>query len=236
MKERPIIFNTEMIKAILDDRKTQTRRVIKSQPTPELDRIEDYGEIMGGGWLPTSKSGKIGIFTPPRYKCPYGKIGDRLWVRETLRESSIGSDYSHVAGYAEALPTEPGNKSDLRFYPNASVRKDGKLVDWFDVVKRKRFDVKPRPVISSIFMPRWASRIDLEITDIRVERVQDISWEDLLFEGYKHEWYDNDNRRDFPTMTKMLEWFIPLWDSINVKRGYGWNENNWVWVIDFRRI
>ena len=80
MKERPVIFNTDMVKAILDGRKTQTRRVIKSQPTPEPDKIEYYGDI-GWGWIPTSKSGKIGIFNPPGYKCPYGSFEEYNFLR-----------------------------------------------------------------------------------------------------------------------------------------------------------
>jgi len=228
VKERPILMNTESVGGILGNRKTQTRRVIKPQPDYSILKKGVVFEahkcpVLGPVHLGRKEWGLYGKPYQPTavpcfaYDCPYGKIGDKLWVRETLREASIGSDYSHVAGYAEALPTEPGNKPDLRFYPDASVRKDGKLVDWFNVVKRKRPDVKPRPVISSIFMPRWASRITLEITDIRGERVQDISWNDLVAEGYPMENCINRPSIKYATMSALLEWFIPLWNSINAK-------------------
>ena len=185
IKERPIIFNTEMVKAILDGRKTQTRRVIKSQPTPEPDRFEYYGEKLGWGWLPTSKSGKIGIFTPPRYYCPYGKIGDRLWVRET---------WSHGCN----------DFGTNRF--TVHYRADG-------------LDHKGHRWSPSIFMPRKRSRITLEITDIRVERIQDISEQDAIAEGVIVPKALEILAGVYgPTAgSKYIVAFRDLWDSINAK-------------------
>ncbi len=212
MKERPIIFNTEMVQAILDNRKTQTRRVIKPQPTPEPDRIEYYS-IPGWGWMPTSKSGKIGIFNPVSYKCPYGKIGDRLWVRETwcafIKEHIIDSPYAY--------------KADMRNAESEECRQEyirlGYTYQW-----------KP-----SIHMPRIASRITLEITDIRGERVQGISPLDAKDEG-AISWF-MDKKLSFKKSDKPYPVFAfqKLWDSINAKRGYPFKDNSWVWVIQFKK-
>ena len=186
MKERPIIFNTSMVRAILDGRKTQTRRAIKSQPlsffgqwypTPWTERSKYYG---------TEKHFRKGM---PIDFCPYGIPGDWLWVREAWA-SFKGDIYYRAEGSNNARIEE--------------------TVGW-----------KP-----SIFMPRWASRIDLEITDIRVERVQDIIFGNICNEGLS---YTEDSKGLFN------DW-IALWNSINAKRGYGWDVNPWVWVISFRRI
>ncbi len=203
-KERPIIFNTEMVKAILDGRKTQTRRVIK---------IPEYGRIKLGTLINDDSSVSIcydlsGCADWKSLKCPYGKIGDRLWVRETwavmgdniIRYKADGKDY-----FFNAMP----KKIENTLYKHGS--------NW-------------RP---SIFMPYLASRINLEIIDIRVERMQDISWDDLVAEGYPMENCINRPSIKYATMSALLEWFIPLWNSINAKRGYGW-VNSWVWAVTFK--
>ena len=184
MKERPIIFNTEMVKAILEGRKTQTRRVIKPQPGYDLG-YQDCGNgfaIQVGADYPDNKEDE-------RY-CPYGQAGDKLWVREA---------------FVQCISTKihPG--------PNFVYRADTSKEAQED------YGYKWKP---SIHMPRLASRITLEITDIRVERVQDITLQDKWNEGYPPE----------------IGRFQDLWDSINEKRGFGWDTNPWVWVIEFKRI
>ncbi|KKL63044.1 hypothetical protein LCGC14_2179100, partial [marine sediment metagenome] len=216
----PIIFNTEMVKAILDNRKSQTRRVIKPQPTPEPDRIEYYGEKIGWGWVPTSRSGKIGIFKPPGYKCPYGEIGEKMWVRETWAKVGDNEDDIHGSRYC-------GSYGSVYF--KADYLPSDDHLKW-----------KP-----SIFMPRWASRIDLEITDIRVERVQDIKERDCESEGIEVAesigdyagalWTARTEKATF-NFSNAQSAFQYLWDSINAKRGYGWKVNPFVWVIDFKEI
>jgi len=185
MKERPIIFSASMVRAILEDRKTQTRRVIKPQPTGELAGIAGV---------------KVGFLKyEPRYiwrdehgeltkwlRCPYGDPGDRLWVRETRWRGG---------GYAA---TDPPNLAN-----------EGK--------------------VPSIFMPRWASRITLEITGVRAERIQDISMHDALSEGAEP------LHSDFHDGSHCIGWFKRIWDSINAKRGFGWDANPWVWVIEFKK-
>lgn len=182
MKEHPILFSGEMVRAILDGRKTQTRRVIT--PRPVSWDSEPIYNTSARGWH--FKGGE-----KYKYKCPYGIPGDRLWVRET---------------WHEATP-EPGF-----------------LV--YRATYRWPQDFKWKP---SIFMPREASRITIEVTDIRVERVQDISDEDVLAEGFRM-----DNTAIFSRGYQGAMQI--LWDSINAKRGFGWNANPWVWVVSFKVI
>ena len=180
-----------MVKAILDDRKTQTRRVIKPQPKNPT--------WTGTKWVDSGNDDTRHY----DIKCPYGETGNYLWVRETW---SYGcNDFGT-------------NRFTVHY------RADG-------------LDHKGHRWSPSIFMPRKRSRINLEITDIRVELIQDISWEDLLAEGYPQPKKGITKESIiYPTTTKMLEWFIPLWDSINAKRGYGWEVNPFVWCITFKKV
>ena len=180
MKERPILFSGEMVRAILDDRKTMTRRVVKPQPEQDTDCPYHIG---------------TGIERKARI-CPYGKPGDRLWVRETFCDRNNNGEQ-----------IKPLYRSDGQEYQDG----DGRL-----------FEPKWKP---SIFMPRWASRITLEITNVRVERLQDISNKDIESEGACGR----------ACVTHRLT-FKQLWDSINSKRGYSWESNPWVWVVEFERI
>ena len=192
MKERPILFSTENVKAILDDRKTQTRRVIKPQPPVSVNILPN---ALKGEWWWYEHQGRR-----PQIKCPYGQVGDRLWVRETIY-CDWGGEWRYKAGDA---PVKGGDFDKGEYF-------DGD-------------DMSPRP---SIFMPRWASRITLEITDTRVERLQEITEEDVLEEG---------SIKGLPVATGYANNFKWLWNSLNAKRGYGWDFNPWVWVISFRRI
>lgn len=219
MKERPILFSSEMVKAILEGQKTMTRRIMKVQPPNDggnyqafrvLDGYKsDIGKIR---WI--NKDCLAYCVNTPHFSLPYGEIGDRLWVRETWYYEE------HMHDSTEGTPDLPGDlyshrlvfKADCPDYPvNVGVGQHG----W-------------RP---SIFMPRWASRITLEITDIRAERLQDITEEDAEREGVSDEWpilpvYDTAKKR-----------FRNLWDSINGgKPGKTWQDNPWVWVVEFRRF
>ena len=179
MKERPIIFNTEMVKAILDGRKTQTRRPIKPQP-----RV-------------TNKANDFFITLGMVEECPFGKVGDRLYVRETI-----------------ALNRNPNNLravSPMYRADNSPVKMD---CGFYKFPKGN--------TCSSIHMPRWASRITLEITDVRVERLQDINAEDSLAECVK--W---DGMYEHPRDN-----FIHLWNSIYKN----WADNPWVWSIEFKLL
>ncbi len=194
-KERPILFNSEMVRAILDGRKIQTRRVIK--PQPRLPLVKTYG----GYWRNDYSVELLDqADASQKWNCPYGKIGDRLWVRETFRPYSCGYDSK--------------TKSPVEY--KAAMFNSQSDINWK----------------SSRYMPKWAARIWLEITGIRVERVQDIDAVEAEAEGMRRPKRLCPDRHD----EYILERFQRLWDSINTKRGFGWDENPWVWVIEFKRI
>ena len=227
MRERPIIFSAPMVRAILDGRKTQTRRVVK-----RLKMHADHGEPQ---WetarndasyapIPCLKvtydgCGIAGMETTHRHWCPYGVPGDRLWVRETWCKTRNRFLYR-----ASCADDKPSANTD----------------DW-DAPTDDRW----RP---SILMPRKASRLTLEITGVRVERVQAISEEDAIAEGVQTHaqhygvpeeklygttpWYRYDGRACSAMSAK--ESYMTLWESINGKGS--WAENPWVWVVEFKRV
>jgi len=208
MKEKPIIFSGPMVRAILDGRKTMTRRVVKLQPVPEPARFEIWSRA-DGLWYPCSNSGRTGIgnWGGPRWRCPFGIPGDHLWVRETWADTSKECPRCPVS-YRATWPPED---------------EEGRCFKWK----------------SSRFMPRWASRITLEVTGVRVERLQDITEEDAKEEGvYQRceEWLPTDADPNGYAYVMAADAFRTLWDSINSRRGFGWDANPWVWVISFRRV
>lgn len=253
MKERPILFNSEMVRAILDGMKTQTRRVIR--PVPEWED-EDPQECEDAKWADYSDwhrwhfSSFDHVALKNFRKCPYGKTGDHLWVRETFR---IGA-WERVKGASEpfgykfafdykaspelnSTPWIHCSFGDGDEYENQSINDfqkaeiKGHPLVWRDGEKELNWERGHSPCRwrPSIHMPRWASRIQLKITDVRVERVQEITGADVLAEGIRTGTFE------------MAGWqyineFKDLWNSINKKRGYGWNENPWVWVVEFERI
>ena len=218
MKERGMIFNADMVRAILDGRKTQTRRIMKPQPEP-CPR--------GGHWWPSNvfktmlhvedemQNGKGGWGGLAGDACPFGDLGDRIWVRETWAEAGASAPDLKLyrANYPEHVPS---------IYENVPLAEE---IRW----------------TPSIHMPRWASRILLEITDVRVERLNAISEEDAEAEGIDMEaLYDSQDCYDCiadhnmtgrPTVTGAFKY---LWESIYGEEG--WKSNPWVWVIEFKRV
>lgn len=226
LKERPILFSAPMVRAILDGRKSQTRRVMKHQPPDDvapitvaryhptiIDRHGDEapGDEVFGAY---SEDGVWGC------KCPYGEPRDRLWVRETWR------------GVVEINP--PGKTTELgvaRYVPDQEYCR---RVEYQATHER---DSEPwRP---SIHMPRWASRITLEITGVRAERLQSISEDDAIAEGVDGPMCAAAVGRA-PSRHKLLpaavHGYAHLWDSLNSGRGQGWDTNPWVWVVEFKRV
>lgn len=209
MKERPILFSAPMVAAILENHKFQTRRVVKPQP-----EVSEQGNLCGE-WLRRPLNGLIlPKLQDIKIHCPYGQFGDHLWVRETF---DLGSD---MAG-KPILATEPGMGKLLAMHPEVPEGSDRWCLEW-----------KKKP---SIFMPRWASRITLEISGVRIERLQDISQEDAYAEGCS----DRD-RPDLPYISgfggaRIVNTYAALWESINGEK-YPWMQNPFVWVISFRRI
>ena len=205
MKERPILFSGEMVRAILDGRKTQTRRVIKlsdGSPLDDCDIPAHEGKYMGDYIMDFSK-------TFPQWKqldCPYGQSGDRLWVRETWARAPHGFVYR--ANY-----------------------KDGHGQEVVDIPTGETLPLVWRP---SIYMPRSACRISLEIINVRVEHIQEISEVDCCLEtGSPLHWAGPGPE---PYKRDMRLVFRLLWDSFNAKRGFGWDLNPWVWVIEFKEL
>lgn len=213
MKERPIIFNGEMVRAILDGRKTQTRRVMVRQPIQShwatfQSYRETWKEVSPHSWIYIQTIAENPNPDQVYAKCPYA-VGQQLWVREKWGWSTLASMQPHPA-YSQFL-----------IFPSACRTNDaGAFVRW-------------RP---SIHMPRWASRITLEVVGVRVERVQDIGEADAKAEGLiliePRAWIGT--RGNF--YTSPVNAFRDLWDSINAKRGYSWDMNPWVWVIEFKRV
>lgn len=182
MKERPIIFSAPMVRAILDGRKTQTRRIVNKKHLPFLANIT--GNFLDGKWN--------------QRPLPYEKLGDRLWVRETFLQDTNGFIY----------------RADGDFEGNAPI-----LGGW-------------RP---SIHMPRWASRILLEIIGVRVERLQDISEDDAKSEGSYVCDYHGRIMLDQRSNQGCYKWgYRSLWESINGKGS--WDLNPFVWVVEFKTL
>jgi len=224
VKERPILFNADMVNAILDGRKTQTRRIVK--PTKDrngsgcqLAPCEIAGEVNGGDYA----------------LCPYGQPGDRLWVRENFLYLMHGDVTAGDIKYCASIDSRSAAGSKNPGY-------------WW----RKR---------PSIHMPRWASRITLEIVSVRVERLLSISDEDAIAEGcytddeysdmaggadvwpcqicdgyqvHEHGSLAGASEVDCHSCNSPKKRFSQLWQSIN---GFdSWDANPWVWVVEFRRV
>lgn len=227
MKERPILFSPAMVRAILEGQKTQTRRVVKpTQSAPKVAPLHMEPYLWQGEQETDDNGLPMWIGTHPDYStedgkwfsCPYGGIGDRLWVREA---------WATVKQWDDRAPSDchPNERAPMLWYkadPQNSAH----------ALSENRG--KPRP---AMFMPRWASRITLEITGVRVERLQDISEEDVSAEGIPAcldcDAYIDLHRNDIQHWDEAD--YAALWDSINGKT-YPWSSNPWVWVISFRRV
>jgi len=217
MKERQILFNGPMVRAILDGTKTQTRRVIlKKRNIPGEPRH----------YPPDSQIAQFLRIAD----CPYGVPGDRLWVRETFvlenceetlpdrpfKEVEDGEWGPYLVPHYRATEAEP------------HIVNQELMVDSFD--DRTRWS-------PSIHMPRWASRISLEITGVRVEQVQAISEDDAKAEGCdapdwpRYVTFPDGTRHDLFNAREGFQW---TWDSLYAKRGVGWDANPWVWIVEFK--
>lgn len=239
MSEKSIIFSAEMIRAILDGRKTQTRRVMKPQPVS----VHKSG-VYHGDARHFIAHGNFSEHPTDRWiRCPYGKPGESVWVREAWRTYKSFDPYSASQIAEQCLGA--GYKR-----PWAPIEyRDGGRTNWQRREEAGRWR-SPR------FMPRWASRIALRITDVRVERLQDISEEDADAEGIEldvcdqalvardysrkdawfQSWSDDEGYENYVPMDELgRASFRTLWDSINGKRA-PWESNPWAWAISFERV
>ena len=206
MKERPILFNSEMVQAILSGRKTQTRRIIK------LDHERGFQNPVVRGRAGEVSSVEFGL---SHMLCPLGQPGDQLWVRETWQGPLV--DYDEA--YSMFKDPKPYQKVE-----NCVYRADGgPCPEFTDADDDLRQGWRP-----SIHMPRWASRINLLITGVRVERLNSITNADAKAEGYPAE------READGGATDPWLWFRDLWDGIYPDNTF--KANPWVWVIEFERV
>jgi hypothetical protein len=203
MKERPILFSAPMVRAILEGRKTQTRRLVGPRHVMCVGR-------------------------PELADCPYGEPGDRLWVRETFAiECSVD-------GIDQPLPHDDGRPHRRHHHEHGE--------SWWQQPHYRATDPAPELCITdkdgyevpgvqwkpSIHMPRWASRITLRVTSVRVERLQAITESDAWAEGVHPDWCGVDEHGPRAS-------FSALWDQINGARA-SWDSDPWVWVIGFERV
>jgi hypothetical protein len=207
MKERPILFSGVMVRALIDGRKTQTRRVVKPQPEADHDG-EPYWHVGGyRAWMYRGITEILRSGTGNAIECKYGQPGDRLWVKETFADIDTNEPPGPVY-----RATDP---------------------DWETTGGWKW--------TPSIFMPRWASRLTLEVLSVKVQKLQDISEEDAMAEGVEPARRPLGGWRNYasggapnPPFRTALESFASLWESIN---GPGsWALNPWVWCILFRKL
>lgn len=228
MKERPILFSAPMVRAILDGRKTQTRRVIKPQPRHDLFEVCNFHKSCvdrNGNLYPSIKEyfGICDIDGDWSVKCPFGTVGDRLWVRETAKATATEEGIDCIQYMADdhcrqIMVSEYGPWRKMRSYSCGHAR-----------------------AVPSIHMPRWASRINLEVAGIRVERLNEISPKDAIAEGCMPSSGSGlGTPENFREAARLVGGpyprgiFAMLWESIN---GPGsWAANPWVWVVEFRRV
>ncbi|WP_314413750.1 hypothetical protein [Pantoea septica] len=222
MRERPILLNGDMVRAVLNGSKTQTRRIMKVQPSADFSPMNmeletDFtarwytpGVVDKHGYLQPAKKQVFGVASEDEgYTCPFGAVGDRLWVRETFRVHSRATDVATL------------------------VYKASERQSWTEQTHRVPVSVCNKPAViekwtPSIHMPRWASRITLEITGVRVERLASVSNDDARAEGYPAERAADGGNSD-PWL-----WFRDLWDGIYPEQSF--KVNPWVWVIEFKRV
>lgn len=229
MRERPILFSGPMVRAILAGQKTQTRRVVKPQP----EGVEGATFVEDRGLFHPCRDelcrGALDQIGPP-VRCPYGAPGDRLWVRETWAEGAGNDSRALIAyradGTARAALYEGDGEGDFS-HVGEPVVPPAEVARW-------------RP---AIYMRRGACRLVLEVTSVRVERLQDISPTDIAAEGAVARSHDDRNlgrcpvsafdERLYPDLRSL---WAAGWDAINGKRdGASWSANPWVWVVGFKR-
>jgi hypothetical protein len=263
VRERPLLMSGPMVRAILDGRKTQTRRVLVPQPDAslnhskgrEIDRFRCVGvgpKTGRGSWEAGNCAGPILAFPDGRHSvkadidCPFGHAGTRLWVREAWT-ADFGHSFSDNEGaWWHEMPRSLRTEKAVQYlyyaadgailHPinrecsadDVANSADARASSW----EQKDEDLEGRRWVPSIHMPRWASRITLEILGVRVERLQSICQYDAANEiGMDSATvaYGHDACADFAS----------LWDSLNVKRSggaYSWASNPWVWCLSFRRV
>ena len=231
MSKRPILFSASMVRSILNGSKTMTRRVVKPQPPTSYLKQFSMGAdcAINGANTTNCHFALFGSHAATQAwengkKCPY-RVGDRLWVKES----------HYVFGHWEPVkgikPRTRQGRQKWKFVPDSQEI----LFDAPPVFRKGRHKEDPQTSAwhrrSPLFMPQRAARITLEVVSVKVERLQDISEEDVLQEGApkRHHLYSDCSGEG------IVSWFCELWDSINGKT-YPWESNPWVWVVEFKRV
>jgi hypothetical protein len=229
VKERGILFSDEMVRALLAGTKTQTRRVVKTTMPPS-----EYEVVLHPGDGPALETfGDPFADDSERRFCPYGGPGDRLWVRECF--ALTGGDMPQEVDDAESA-------DGVVYRAGGATLFAGRTADGAAVLRPTAFGDEVRRWRPSIFMPRWASRITLEITDVRVQRLQDISEEDARAEGVRPVTWGGDAAAGRGAQLA----YAFLWNSIHGgptehdgepgPLGGAWATNPWVWALTFKRV
>ncbi len=237
MPDHPLICSGKSVCAIREDRKTETLRVIKSQPkaiggawSMDLEPGDNFVDISGRLRKALVSRGRnmrdAGILTWRYVPCPYGKPGDLLWVKETCQ----------IYGHCQQNGKTPTGRPAWRFSTHSShkVLYAGEFIT--PPKNRTTFAYRTRP---SIYMPKWACRLWLEVLEVGVERVQDITLDGARAEGVQIPCTPDGKAllevgsRDDPEAL-MRAHYASLWDRLNAKRGYGWFANPWVWRVTFK--
>lgn len=227
MTERPIVLKAHEVRAILASEKTQMRLVLK--PQPDHDGWVKYGETpssAGSAYTGNATSG--GICT--RIVCPLGRPGDRLWVRETWQAIHVSIDpetgYGDDVWHSKVIPIDDDDGYWRAVYAASDPQAN-------EFTEDRGFPWRP-----SIHMPRWASRITLEVTGVRVERLQEITEDDARAEGIAvlndtaYSPHEPEGKNAYGSARGA---FVAYWDSL-AKPGVRWYDNPWVWVVSFKRV
>lgn len=235
VRERSIPMQAESVRGILDGSKTQTRRVVTPQPPLGYDRVESEPPGYGFRWendSPPAKRDELGKWTK---RCPYGQPGDRLYVREAWQYADWTEEGEPILRYRTDGETRVflGNA-----VPDAWADRVQDV--WAELSAPTNYAIDNRAADrrwrSPRFMPRWASRITLELTEVRAQRVQEIGVADCIAEGAypmpsREAWNEDQN-----IGPEIIGAFRALWDSINAARGCSWKSNPWVWALSFRVV
>ncbi|HEN3655831.1 TPA: hypothetical protein U5E37_003820 [Yersinia enterocolitica] len=245
MNEKPILFNSEMVNAILSGRKTMTRRIMKVQPSEHFHPQTIHGAMdFTAHWYTPGVIDKDGYLQPARkdvfgvadedegYTCPLGAVGDQLWVRETF--ALLGNEDGVCVDWQDNM-VKGDEQAAARIYKASCEQKHGdyglySIPDsayWKPDTSNMKYEGSWRP---SIHMPRWASRINLLITGVRVERLNDISDVDARAEGCAY----GKGNGEIDLAVRPENHFPTLWASIYGEES--WQANPWVWVIEFERM
>lgn len=223
--ERPILFSAPMVRALLAGTKTQTRRVVKlrgAEVIEERPRNDPDDNVLSTESWPWSPQHDGWV------SCPYGSPGGRLWVKETFAFLQPTDDAATASEHRDRVVQRPEDGERVALW----YRADGEMPLVEQLWADDEDGIRWRP---SIFMPRWASRITLEVTGVRVERLQEITESDALAEGVdlkSEAWPDTPSA--IPLSLKPTFAYELLWKSIN--GADSWAANPWVWVVELRRV